>query len=100
MSSSVPPQLDASGNFLTTGYDWGTPLDYFDLQMALAPGMSEATTLAQIAKALAYWQPIVTANTADSLTLLKANFAVTFLTAYQTLVANPPANVLHIIYPV
>jgi hypothetical protein len=100
MSSSLPPQLDASGLFLTTGYDWGTPLDYFDLAMALIPGFSEATYLKQIAKALVYWQAVVTAAKADSLTLLKASWAVTWLTAEGVRVSNPPPNALHIIYPV
>lgn len=38
--------------------DWGTPTDVFDVQMALAPGMSETSTSAQIAKALAYWRSV------------------------------------------
>lgn len=100
MSSVNPPQLDASGKFLTTGYDWGTPLDWFDLAMALVPGLSEATYLAQIAKALAYWSAIQTANASDGDTLLKAQWAVTWLTAEQAKVSTPPPNNLHIVYPV
>lgn len=100
MSSVNPPQLDASGRFLTTGMDWGTPLDWFDLAMALVPGLSEATYLAQIAKALAYWSAIQTANSADGDTLLRAQWAVTWLTAEQAKVSSPPPNNLHIVYPV
>lgn len=100
MSSAVPPQLDASGRFLTTGYDWGTPLDYFDLAMALIPGANAATYLGQIARALAYWQGVVAAGTADSNVLLCAGWAVTWLTAEQTRVQTPPNNNLHIVYPV
>jgi len=94
-----PASLHA-GPFLTQGTDWGTPLDYFDLAMALAPGMTEDTRVRQGNKALAYWNAIVAANVADSNTLYKAGFAVTWLTAELARVSNPPPNTLRVVYPV
>lgn len=85
---------------LYNGSNNGTKLDEFDFQMALAPGMSESTTLAQIAKALAYWQNVSATQPDSELKVLADGYAIPWLTALQGRFSNPPANSLRLVYPV
>lgn len=88
-----------SSSTYSTGVEDGTPLDFFDLSMAMAPGWSESTFLAQMAKALAYWQR-VQATSNDGRLLFAASLAIPWIQAEQTRVQSPPLNSMHVIYPV
>lgn len=77
----------------------GTPLDFFDLSMALAPGWRESTFLRQLATALAYWQGVQATGTDPNL-LFKAGLAVPWIQAEQARVQSPSINTLNAAVPV
>lgn len=78
---------------------YGMQLMDFSLEMALAPGMSENTVQRQLAKALTYWQN-VQSTTTDGNLRSRATTAIGWIQTEQARVQNPPANSLHIVYPV
>lgn len=84
--------------YVNGGYNMGTPLDAFDFAQAVAPGNSESTYVAQLNKAIVYWQLQTTSPRPD--VAARATLAVGWLQTELGLVSNPPANSLHIVYPV
>lgn len=99
MSGNGPS--DIAGIKGTVVPETGESYDQFDLAMALsAAGMSESTTLAQIAKALTYWQSVVANPTKDPQRASFAAQAVAWLQAWQAQCASPPINTLRQVQPV
>lgn len=89
----------AAGPTYSEGILVGTPLDTFDLNQAMIPGMSEATEVAILAKALTYWQTIQSTSK-DTRKLQFAALAIPWIQARQVYVNSPTINSLHIVYPV
>lgn len=85
--------------FVSGGYLVGTPLNSFDFAQAVRPGMSEATYVAQLNKAIAFWTNVLAMST-NPVHLAHATTSIPWLQTELGLVSNPPPNSLRTVYPV